>query len=87
MFRITGREAVKVKLKLNLRAASLLCEEYPLAEKVVSPAADGHFLFDGDVFSFEGIGRFIPGLPDEVEVLGPDTLKQYLNKKIRNKTF
>jgi predicted DNA-binding transcriptional regulator YafY len=87
MFRITGKETVNVKLKLSLRAASLLCEEYPLAEKAVSPAADGHSHFEGDVYSFEGIGRFILGLPDDVEVLGPDSLKLYLNKKIRNKIF
>ena len=40
IFRITSFEQIPIKLKLGLMASSLLVEEYPLAEKYLSPAPD-----------------------------------------------
>lgn len=87
IFRITGVEKIKVKLILTLRAANLLVEEYPMAEEFIKPADNQQFVFSGWVRSYEGIGRFILGLMDEVVVLVPQKLKTFLNYKIRKKKF
>jgi len=64
-------------LKLSMRAANLLMEEYPLAEK--------HITEEKQVYKakipfadFKGIGRFILGLRAEIEVMGPVGLKRYV---------
>jgi predicted DNA-binding transcriptional regulator YafY len=64
-------------LRMNLLAANLLREEYPLCEK--------HIISIGDVYEVKlpfahvkGIGRFIRGLREEIEVVGPVGLKRYL---------
>lgn len=86
IFRNTGQTAVKVKLVLSMRAANLLLEEFPLSDDFIIQLQN-KYLFDGVVYSYEGIGRFILGLPDEVEVIEPPTLKEWLNLKIRRKIF
>jgi predicted DNA-binding transcriptional regulator YafY len=82
VFRISSHEKIPVKLLLNTRAASLLTEEYPMAEEFMQPTKNDKYLFDGWVCSFEGIGRFILGLPGEIEIINPATLKTYLTKRI-----
>jgi uncharacterized protein YbbK (DUF523 family) len=71
IFRITSFEQYPIKLKLGLMAASLLVEEYPLGEKYLSPAPDdsSHFILDISVCGYEGVGRFILGLLDDIEII------------------
>ena len=87
IFRITGAEKIKVKMLMTLRAANLLVEEYPMAEEFIKPAGKGQFVFLGWVRSYEGIGRFILGLMDEVVVMEPQKLKAFLNGKLEGKKF
>ena len=62
-------------------------EEYPLSEEYITEGEEGNYIFDGWVSSFEGVGRFVLGLMDEVEIIVPGTLKKYLNKRIAGKKF
>ena len=89
LFRINSFEQIPVKLKLGLRASSLLVEEYPLAEKYLSavPEDNTHFILDTYVCGYEGIGRFILGLLDDIEILEGEGLKNYLREKIRQINF
>jgi len=87
IFRIGGKEKLPVQMKLSLRAYNLIIEEFPLSEKVIKQIDNNQFLFDGWVTSYNGIGRFVLGLPEEIEVLSPDYFKDFLNKKIRNRQF
>ena len=84
IFRINSFEQIPVKLKLGLRASSLLVEEYPLAEKYLSPLPDDntHCILDTLVCGYEGIGRFVIGLLDDVEILEGDGLKEFLRKRM-----
>jgi len=83
IFRIAGDHYVaQAKLKLNLRAYNLLVEEYPLAEKFISRLSDNEYLLDAPVCSFEGVGRFILGLFDNIHVLGDQNLIHFINEKI-----
>lgn len=87
VFRFSGSEKTPVTLRLTMRAANLLTEEYPQSEEFIQPDTAGGYLFDGWVCSFKGIGRFVLGLPGEVEVVKPGTLKEYLNEQLKKKNF
>ena len=56
LFRINSFEQIPIKLKLGLRAASLLVEEYPLAEKYLSPLPDdpSYFILQTNICGYEG---------------------------------
>ena len=86
MFGMSGKENKKIQLKLSQRAALLLKEEYPLSRPYVAENKDGYF-FEGSVKSFKGIGRFVLGLIDEIEILRPKDLTEYLKEKITNTSF
>jgi len=84
LFRINSFEQIPVKLKLGLRAASLLVEEYPLGEKYISPLPDdpSHFILDTWVCGYEGVGRFVLGLLDDIEIIEGEGLKTFLKERM-----
>lgn len=86
-FRISSHDLIPVKLKLGMRAAQLLTEEYPLAEKDLVKISDNHWIFETQVCSYEGIGRFVMGLLQEVEIVEPVGfalfVKERLEKSLR----
>jgi predicted DNA-binding transcriptional regulator YafY len=81
VFRISSQEQYPVKLVLSIRACELLKEEYPLAEKYISPIDANSFLFECNVCGFEGVGRFVLGLCHEVKVLHPPILLDFIKKR------
>lgn len=81
LFGMSGKDPIRIKLALNERAYRLLTEEFPDARPHCKEQG-GHFLFEGYVFSLEGIGRFIMGLIDQVEIIEPTDLKNYIQEKI-----
>ncbi len=83
IFGMTGEAPINVKLKLNNRARLLMEEEYPDAALYIRKKGNDH-LFDGPVYSLKGIGRFVLGLLDEIRVLDPPELKDYINEKVKN---
>lgn len=89
IFRINSFEQIPVKLKLGLRAASLLVEEYPLGEKYLSPISGdaSHFILDTWVCGYEGIGRFVLGLLDDIEIIEGEGLKQFLRERMQLAAF
>jgi predicted DNA-binding transcriptional regulator YafY len=87
IFRMNSEEVYPVKLKLGLRAASLLEEEYPLAGKYLQKISDNAWILETDVCTFEGVGRFIMGLPDEIEIISPEELKSFVREKQKNNFF
>lgn len=89
IFRITSFEQIPIKLKLGLMASSLLVEEYPLAEKYLSPAPDdfNSHILDIKVCGYEGVGRFVLGLLDDIEILEGDGLKEFLRERMKMAKF
>ena len=89
IFRITSFHQHPVKLKLGLMAASLLVEEYPLGEKYLTPAPDdeNHFILDIKVCGYEGVGRFVLGLLDDIEIIEGDGLKDFLRERMKMARF
>ena len=89
IFRITSFEQIPIKLKLGLMASSLLVEEYPMAEKYLSPAPGdpGSSILDINVCGYEGVGRFVLGLLDDIEILEGEGLKEFLRERMKMARF
>ena len=82
VFRFSSYEKIAVKLELSLMAKNLLIEEYPLAEQHITEKGKNSYIFETEVASLVGVGRFVLGLIDEVTIHYPDILMDYLKKKI-----
>jgi len=86
IFGMTGDSNIWVTLRLTLRAYLLLREEYPLSipytEKV-----EGNYHFHGPVSNLEGISRFLLGLLDEIKIIGPPLLNDFVMQKINQSTL
>ncbi|MBP7462869.1 MAG: transcriptional regulator [Bacteroidales bacterium] len=82
IFRMSGPEQIPVKLKLSMRAATLLQEEYPLSGQFLTQNAHAEWILETTVCSFEGVGRFVMGLLNEVEVLQPGSLEGFIETKL-----
>lgn len=82
VFRMSGEKPVHVRLALTLRARNLLLEEYPLSGEHIKEE-DGRWIFDGKVMRLEGVGRFVMGLLDQVEILEGEELWDYMQAQCR----
>ncbi len=86
-FRMSSNEKIPIKLVLNIRARNLLIEEYPLSEKDISEINSTTYLFDSYVCNYNGVGRFILGLMNDITIKFPTELKNILNNKMKIKVF
>ena len=87
-FRVGGEQQIPISFKMSLKAKNLLIEEYPLAEKFISIVNDNLYCFDGWASKFDGIGRFLMGLPGEFFDVKPIDLQSFIkNKQILGKGF
>jgi predicted DNA-binding transcriptional regulator YafY len=82
IFGLTGDSNTWVTLHLTLRAYLLLREEYPLSIPYTERTENGYH-FHGPVSNFEGIGRYVLGLMDEIEIKGPETFKTFIENKFQ----
>lgn len=82
IFGFSGDSNTWVTLHLTLRAYLLLREEYPLSIPFTERLENG-YQFRGPVSNFDGIGRFVLGLMDEVRIIGPDVFKSFIEKKLQ----
>lgn len=84
IFRISSFESFPVKLKMGVRAANLLIEEYPLAERDIVKIGENEWILDTNVCSYEGIGRFVMGLFNDIEILDSDEFSDFIKNKLKN---
>ncbi len=82
IFRYSSFTQHPIKLQLGMRAASLLVEEYPLSEKYLKKISESHYILETDVCSFEGAGRFVLGLLDDIKVLHSPEFVEFLSNRI-----
>lgn len=91
IFRITGFEQRRVQLELGMMAHNLLVEEYPLASRDLTQIDESHWLLDTMVCDYIGIGRFVMGLADDIQILTPEfeeyigSLVERISKKLPQK--
>jgi predicted DNA-binding transcriptional regulator YafY len=81
IFGMTGGKSTWITLKMQMRPYLLLREEHPLSLPYIEKR-DDHYQFHGPVSNFDGIGRFVMGLIDEIEVVGPEEFREHIRHKI-----
>lgn len=83
LFGFSGEKRFPVRIALGPLAARLLIEESPNALSQMTLLNDGRYLLETEVCNYKGIGRFVLGLCDDVEVLSPNEFQEYLRERIR----
>ncbi len=78
IFRINSDHPIPIKLKLGILSYNLLLEEYPLAERDITPLGDDRYLLDTLISSYQGVGRFVVGLLDDIEVIDSPEFATYI---------
>jgi proteasome accessory factor C len=78
VFRMSSEKKIPVKLNLSLKAFNLLTEEFPRAEKYTKKLSENKYELNTTVADLKGVGRFILGLPQDVEIINPESLKKHV---------
>jgi len=84
VFRMNSNETKPVKLKLGLLADNLLTEEFPLASKYLNKLSDNEWIFESEVCSYDGVGRFVMGLLDDIEIIETPELQKHISSHLKN---
>ncbi len=84
-FRMSAPVAIAtVEAELSMKAWNLLQEEFPLAAKYVQRKGT-RYQMQLPVAAFQGIGRFVLGMPGEIAVEGPAAFKNWLREQAKKK--
>jgi len=84
IFRNTGELDKHIEFSLNLRAKNLLMEEYPLSAKYITAISSNQFVFKALVAKYEGPGRFVLGIAEDIQLIGDEGFRQFLQIKMDN---
>ncbi len=87
IFRFSGIDTYPIKLKLSMTAANLLMEEFSVSSDTIVKISDNEYIYRDSVCSFEGVGRFVLGLCNEIEILESEQFLDFLNKKREGSRF
>jgi len=82
IFRNTGDLNKQVEFSLNLKAKNLLIEEYPLSERFLTKINNNQFVLKAPIAKYEGPGRFVLGLAEDIQLQGDEGFRDYLKTKI-----
>ncbi len=82
VFGFSGDELMNVTLLMGQLSHNVMVEEYPATETLFTRDVDGRWLLKVQVCSFLGLGRFVMGLYDDIEIVGSDGFRQYINAKV-----
>ena len=81
----TSQQTIHIKVRLGRLAHNLLLEEYPLSEKFITPCSenDDNWILETDVANLHGIGRFVAGLLDDVQIIDSPELEAHINSYLK----
>jgi len=82
LFGLAGKTFTTVTLHLSIRAYLLMREEFPMALRCLNKIGEDKYTFTGAVASYAGIGRFVMGLFDEIEIVEPEEFREYVRGKV-----
>ncbi len=83
VFHISSDQRLPVILRLGMTAANLLVEEFPLAEKYMEKEDETHWIFKTEVCRYEGVGRFVLGLFEDIEIIDSPEFRRYIIEKTK----
>lgn len=81
-FHFTGEDRIPVTLEMGYLAMSCLIEEYPEAGTAVQQIASDRYRLCCDVCSLKGVGRFVMGLCDDIDIVDSPALSAYVSQCI-----
>lgn len=87
IFRFSGDAEIDISFTMSRIAYNLLIEEFPVSDKFVKEINENTYVFTGWVSNFIGVSRFILGLMDEIYLIEPQELREFLNAKVLKKNF
>lgn len=82
IFMFSGDNLHHVTLRLGQLAHNLMIEEFPASQDCMYIGDDGRWTFSADVCSMLGVGRFVLGLFNDIEVVGDDDFRRYIAEQI-----
>lgn len=82
IFGESGEALQHVTLLLTPHAGKVLLQTIPSALRFMTLADDGRQQLDVEVCGFDGVARFVLGLYDEVEIVKPAALKEFVMQKV-----
>lgn len=82
IFMFSGEAIMRVKMIFGELSYNVMKEEYPAAVSMFSTLPDGRHRLELDVCSYMGIGRFVLGLFEDIEVEGDSGFINYLEERI-----
>ncbi|NMM49115.1 helix-turn-helix transcriptional regulator [Marinigracilibium pacificum] len=80
-FGMFSGQKLEVDLRLTVMAKNLLQENFPQTKKFITrdfTSQEEFYRFRAEINGFEGIGRFILGISNEVEIISPEPLRNYI---------
>lgn len=83
LFSFSGESVNRVSLLMGQLSHNVMMEEYPESAPYFKKQDDGRWLLQLEVCSYLGIGRFVLGLYDDIEILGDEGMKEYVTKKLQ----
>lgn len=86
VFMFSGEEQKVVSMLLGQLSYNVIREEYPLTEEYLTKSDDGRHRLDLPVCSYAGIGRFVLGLYEDIEIIGDEGFIDYISVKIKSMT-
>ena len=86
LFHFSGEKTYPITLRLGRLATSLIMEEFPDSTRLLKMENDGRCLLHTEVCSYQGIGRFVMGLIDDIEIINSPEFVQYMRKRAQDLT-
>jgi len=80
LFHMTGQTPTKVTLSLDTMARNLLVEEFEGSDRELTQQKDGSWLLETEIYNMAGIGRFVIGLIEHIDILNAPGLKEYIQQ-------
>lgn len=90
LFGMSSANSYPIEMRLSKRAYLLLTEEFPSSKFKIGPNAESKtypYIFKDHVCSYEGVGRFVLGLLNEIQICGNEGFKKHLREKITKTTL
>ena len=81
-FHFSGDNLIPVKLRLDRFATNLLKEEIILQEDELIPDGEEHWIYNTQICNVKGIGRFIMGLSNHIQIIENQELKDFIKEEM-----
>ena len=78
LFHFSSENRIPVSLILGNLATTMILEEYPDSQRQLKELPDGRHRFDTEVCSYLGIGRFVLGLYEDIEIVDSPDFEAYI---------